>query len=93
MNPAPWPVHCHPHITTEQVSRARRAYSLGTAAFMRSNLNPRMFCLCFGRLTQLVAKYIQYQVMGQRALADVYGADVKGFCEGLFSGNPRLSQS
>jgi cellulose synthase/poly-beta-1,6-N-acetylglucosamine synthase-like glycosyltransferase len=86
-------VHCHPHITTEQVSRARRAYSLGTAAFMRSNLNPRMFCLCSGRLAQLVAKYVQYRLTGQHALADVYGADVKGFCEGLFSGNPRLSQS
>lgn len=86
-------VHWHPHLTPEQVSRARHAYSLGTAAFMRSHLSPRLACLCLGRLVQLVAKYIQYRVCGQHALATVYGADVRGFCRGLFSGNPRLHES
>ncbi len=86
-------VHCHPHITTEQVSRARHAYSLGTAAFMRSNLNLRMSCLYLGRLIQLTAKYVQFRLSRQHALAQVYGADLKGWCRGLYSGNPRLSES
>ena len=91
--PATLAVHWHPHVSTEQVSRARYAYSLGTAAFMRSNLNPRMLFLSLGRLTQLVAKHVQYRLSGERALAEVYAADVRGFSRGLFSGNPPLSQS
>ena len=67
--PAAVAVHWHPHITTEQVSRARYAYSLGTAAFMRSHLNLRMLCLSLGRLTQLMAKYVQYTLSRQQALA------------------------
>ncbi len=91
--PAAVAVHWHPHITTEQVSRARYAYSLGTAAFMRSHLNLRMLCLSLGRLTQLMAKYVQYTLSRQQALAHVYAADVKGFSRGLFSGNPPLNKS
>jgi cellulose synthase/poly-beta-1,6-N-acetylglucosamine synthase-like glycosyltransferase len=90
--PAAVAVHWHPHVTTEAVCRARYAYSLGTAAFMRSNLNPRMLCLCLGRLAQLMVKHVQYRLSRQSALAEVYGADVKGFCRGLVFGNPSPPQ-
>jgi GT2 family glycosyltransferase len=86
-------VHWHPHITVEQVTRARHAYSQGTAAFMRANLNLRMSCLYLGRLAQLAVKYFQYRLNRQPALAAVYGADLKGWCRGLVSGNPRLPES
>lgn len=86
-------VHHHPHITTGQVARARHAYSLGTAAFMRANLSPRIFALYLGRLAQLTMKYAQFRLSGRRALAQVYRADIKGWCHGLLSGNPPLHKS
>jgi O-antigen biosynthesis protein len=86
-------VHHHPHITTEQVVRARHAYSLGTAAFMRAHLNFRIFLLYMGRLAQLVLKCIQFKLGGKQDLARVYWADIKGWCHGLISGNPPLHKS
>jgi GT2 family glycosyltransferase len=86
-------VHHHPHVAVEQVVRARYAYSLGTAAFMRAHLNPRLFMLYMGRLMQLILKYLQFSFGGQKDLAQVYRSDIKGWCHGLLSGNPPLHKT
>jgi GT2 family glycosyltransferase len=91
--PSALAVHHHPHLSGEQVVRARYAYSLGTAAFMRGNLNFRMFLLYSGRLLQLLIKYAQFRMGGKLLLAQVYAADIKGWFRGFVSGNPPLQTS